>query len=240
MATGESIPEDDGTGRGRSASGADDRVAADAGGRLTASAADRVALAVAAVPRARFLPAELQEFAEQDHPLPIGLGQTSSQPTTVRDMLTLLDVRAGHRVLDLGAGSGWTTALLARLAGPGGRVIGVERHAPLLGPAREALAEVLADEGAGAGASGDVAHAEIRHARPGVLGMPEDGPYDRILVSAGADHLPSALTAQLADGGVMVIPVRERMLRVVRREEDLQVTRHGAYVFVPLVEDPSE
>ena len=201
---------------------------------------DRVDRSMQEVPRERFLPAPLRERAVEDAPLPIGDGQTNSQPTTVRDMLTLLDVRAGHRVLDLGAGSGWTTALLARLAGPGGRVIGVERHAPLLGPAREALAEALADAGAGAGASGDAAHAEIRQARPGVLGMPEDGPYDRILVSAGADHLPSALTAQLADGGVMVIPVRERMLRVVRREEDLQVTRHGAYVFVPLVEDPSE
>jgi protein-L-isoaspartate(D-aspartate) O-methyltransferase len=200
-------------------------------GRSAADAADRVALAVAAVPRARFLPADLRELAGQDHPLPIGLGQTSSQPTTVRDMLTLLDVRAGHRVLDVGAGSGWTTALLAHLAGPDGQVIGMERQAPLLGPAREALVEILAG-------AGGAARAEIRHALPGVLGAPEDGPYDRILVSAGADRLPSALTAQLADGGVMVIPVRERMLRVIRRGEDLQMTRHGAYVFVPLVEDP--
>jgi protein-L-isoaspartate(D-aspartate) O-methyltransferase len=238
VGTAKSFPESDGADRDRLAAGAADEVAEGAAAgsapgapdRVAADAADRVELAVAAVPRTRFLPAELRELAGQDHPLPIGLGQTSSQPTTVRDMLTLLDVRAGHRVLDVGAGSGWTTALLAHLAGPGGRVIGVERYAPLLGPAREALA----------GASGSAARAEIRHARPGVLGAPEDGPFDRILVSAGADRLPSALTAQLADGGVMVIPVRERMLRVVRRGEDLQVTRHGAYVFVPLVEDPSE
>src|SRR5699024_11772137 len=82
-------------------------------------------------------------LAEQDAPLPIGDGQTNSQPTTVADMLRLLDVREGNRVLDLGAGSGWTTALLAHLVGPDGEVLGIERQRSLLGPARTALAEAV-------------------------------------------------------------------------------------------------
>src|SRR5699024_7586638 len=79
-------------------------------------------------PRARFLPASHRHLAGQDAPLPIGDGQTNSQPTTVADMLRLLDVREGNRVLDLGAGSGWTTALLAHLVGPDGEVLGVARQ----------------------------------------------------------------------------------------------------------------
>ncbi|WP_062947631.1 protein-L-isoaspartate O-methyltransferase [Brachybacterium sp. sponge] len=179
--------------------------------------------------RRRFLPEELRRLAGEDRPLPIGHGQTNSQPTTVRNMLTLLDVRPGQRVLDLGAGSGWTTALLARLCGPGGRVIGVERRAELIGAARAALAGT-ADAG--------TAEAEIRLAQPGVLGAPQDAPYDRILVSAQADAVPESLVAQLADDGVMVIPVNERMLRLERHGEDVAASEHGAYLFVPLVEDP--
>ena len=186
----------------------------------------RIDEALAATDRWRFLPEELRGRAGEDRPLPIGHGQTNSQPTTVRNMLALLDVRPGQRVLDLGAGSGWTTALLARLCGPEGRVIGVERRAELISPARAALAGT-ADAG--------TASAEIRLAHPGVLGAPEGAPYDRILVSAQADAVPRSLTA---DGGVMVIPENERMLRLERRGEEVAASEHGAYVFVPLVEDP--
>src|SRR5699024_3471090 len=122
-----------------------------------------------AVPRARFLPASLRRRAGQDAPLPIGDGQTNSQPTTVADMLRLLDVRPGQRVLCLGAGFGWSAALFAHLDGARGEVLGVERQRTLLGPARAALAD-----------SGLEARTEIREARPGVLGAPEDAPFDRI------------------------------------------------------------
>src|SRR5699024_1412830 len=79
--------------------------------------------------------------------------------------------------------------------------------------------------------------AEIRQARTGVLGAPEDGPFDRILVSAAARRRPPALLDQLADGGVLVLPVRERMLRIRRRGAELEETDHGAYLFVPLIEE---
>ena len=184
--------------------------------------------AFSAVPRERFLPSELRHRAGEDAPLPIGQGQTNSQPTTVRNMLALLDVRPGQRVLDLGAGSGWTTALLAHLVGPDGEVIGVERQEHLLDPARAALAETAPGR-----------RAVIRSARPEVLGAPEDAPFDRILVSAGARRLPPALVDQLAEGGVMVIPVQERMLRASRRGDEIVQSVHGAYRFVPLIEDSS-
>ena len=188
--------------------------------------ADAVDLAFRAVRRARFLPEEQRDRADQDAPLPIGHGQTNSQPYTVAVMLRLLDVPLGGRVLDLGSGSGWTTALLAQLAGPGGRVIGVERQEALIEPSRQAL---VADDPAGV--------AEIRLARPGVLGAPEDGPYDRILVSAEAREVPHALLDQLAEGGVMVIPVGTTMHRLERRGGRVRDTEHGGFRFVPLVED---
>ncbi|GAA1483479.1 protein-L-isoaspartate O-methyltransferase family protein [Brachybacterium fresconis] len=188
--------------------------------------ADAVDLAFRAVRRARFLPEEQRDRADQDAPLPIGHGQTNSQPYTVAVMLRLLDVPLGGRVLDLGSGSGWTTALLAQLAGPGGRVIGVERQEALIEPSRQAL---VAADPAGV--------AEIRLARPGVLGAPEDGPYDRILVSAEAREVPHALLDQLAEGGVMVIPVGTTMHRLERRGGRVRDTEHGGFRFVPLVED---
>ena len=189
------------------------------------STPDPVDQAMAAVSRADFLPHASRTRAHVDAPILIGYGQTNSQPTTVRIMLRLLDVRRGHRVLDLGAGSGWTTALLATLVGPDGQVIGVERHERLVAGANAALAKY----------SQSAAH--IRPATPGVLGAPHDAPFDRILVSAEAQRLPMELVDQLADGGVMVIPVRGTMLRVTREGADAKVTRHGGFAFVPLIED---
>lgn len=186
---------------------------------------DAIAQAMTAVPRENFLPEHLRAHANVDAPLPIGLGQTNSQPTTVGIMLRLLDVLPGQKILDVGAGSGWTTALLSRLAGPRGRVIGVERHPELITPAREALARHSAGR------------AEIRVALRGTLGAPEDAPFDRILVSAEAARLPSALTDQLSDGGVMVIPVDGVMLRVTRYGAEIDFTEHGLFAFVPLIED---
>ncbi|SJM70140.1 protein-L-isoaspartate O-methyltransferase [Gulosibacter sp. 10] len=194
------------------------------GEREPGGAPDPVPAAMSRAARERFLPRSARARADHDGPLRIGYGQTSSQPRTVAAMLRLLDVRPAHRVLDLGSGSGWTTAILGELVGPEGRVIGVERIPQLVERSRAALRE----HGGGP--------TEIRQARPGVLGAPESAPFDRILVSAEAGELPMPLVRQLADGGVMVIPVRERLLRVVRSGDEARITRHGAYVFVPLVE----
>lgn len=183
---------------------------------------DAVGKAFAAVPREGFLRPASRADAGRDAPIPIGHGQTNSQPRTVATMLRLLDVELGHRVLDVGAGSGWTTALLAELTGPGGSVRGVE------------LVPELARWGAENLAAADYPWASIEAATAGVIGAPEHGPYDRILVSANARHLPDALVAQLTDGGRMVIPVSSRMLVVVRHGDNISTSEHGAYRFVPL------
>lgn len=187
-----------------------------------------LAEAFARVPRRRFLPDDQQGWAESNIPLEIGCNQTNSQPSTVADMLMLLDVSPGQRVLDLGSGSGWTTALLGVLVGETGSVVGVERLRELLDGA------IAACDGLG------IEPIEFAEAVPGVLGLPERAPFDRILVSAGAANLPVSLVAQLAVGGVMVIPVAGEMLRVERTGtagDAVSITRHGRYRFVPLIVD---
>src|SRR3954467_15271980 len=153
-------------------------------------AADPVAEAFAAVPRAWFLPEREGGRAAYDGPIEIGHGQTNSQPRTVEAMLRLLEVRPGDRVLDVGAGSGWTTALLAHLTGEEGSVTGVELVPELAAWGAQNLAAATA-----------YPQASIHPAVPGVLGWPADAPYDRILVSAGARTMPQELVDQLAEGG---------------------------------------
>jgi protein-L-isoaspartate(D-aspartate) O-methyltransferase len=178
-----------------------------------------------ATPRVVFLPEDQQRFAGQDRALPIGWGQTNSQPTTVRAMLELLDVRPGQCVLDVGCGSGWTTALLARLVGSTGEVIGVE------------LVPELVEFGRANLATQHLPQAHIEPAIPNVLGLPERGPFDRILVSAQATTLPLTLVDQLRLGGVLVVPIKGWMHEVRRTTADgpPKVFRHGGYSFVPLV-----
>lgn len=192
-----------------------------------AERADDVVAAMTAVDRRAFLPADQRAHADEDRPLPLGLGQTNSQPSTVAAMLRLLQVPPGARVLDVGAGSGWTTALLAHLVGPAGRAVGVELEPELAARAAEAV------RGTG------MPWADVQVARPGVLGRPEDGPYDRILCSASPRRLPGELVDQLADGGRLVLPVGGEMCLVERQGDRVVRTGHGSYRFVPLRSHPT-
>lgn len=181
---------------------------------------DPVLRAMRAQDRRRFLPADVVDEYQRDEPLPIGFGQTNSQPSTVARMLTLLETFQGMRVLDVGSGSGWTSAILAELGGPDTRVFAVELVPELVERSRAVVP----------------AHrVSVHRAEPGgVLGLPGYGPFDRILVSAMADSMPEQLTDQLADGGVMVAPWADVMHRVRRSGGELEVSAHGGYRFVPL------
>jgi len=182
-----------------------------------------VADAMRELARTGFLPDAQRSYAAQDRPLPLWHGQTSSQPSTVATMLRLLEVPVGSRVLDVGAGSGWTTALLARLVGPTGSVLGLE------------LDPELSRWGAANLAAQDMPWAAIEPAVPGVLGRPVEGGWPRILVSAAAGSMPDELVDQLdPDVGRMVIPVRSTLHVVVRTGARTTVSSHGSYRFVPL------
>lgn len=185
---------------------------------------ERVLNALRAVPRDRFFAADSAGEAFADRAAPIGHGQTISQPYMVALMTERLDVQPSHRVLEIGTGSGYQTAILARLAG---EVFSVERVKPLLDEAWHRLMDM------------NVRNVHFRHG-DGTLGWPEAAPFDRILIAAGAPSLPKdLLLSQLTDGGLAVLPVGpedEQMLISVRRNgSKLQTTEVCPCRFVKLV-----
>jgi protein-L-isoaspartate(D-aspartate) O-methyltransferase len=184
----------------------------------------RVLAAMAAVPREAFVPEQERRAAYQDGPLPIGAGQTISQPYMVARMTELLRLTGGERVLDIGTGSGYQAAVLAEL---GCTVTSIERDAGLAQSAAERLTAL---------GFGD--RVEVR-VGDGTLGAPDGAPWDGIVVAAAAPSIPDALREQLADGRRMVIPIGSR-----REQNLIVVERHGAEwrewsdgpcVFVPLI-----
>lgn len=185
----------------------------------------RVLQAMRRVARHRFVPAEAADHAYDDAPLAIGGGQTISQPYMVGKMVELLELEPGEKVLDVGTGSGYQTALLLAL---GARVVSIERDASLALSASERLAEL--------GWSGPDL---TLLCGDGYRGAPASAPFDAIVVSAAPDHLPAPLEEQLAEGGRMVIPVGppehdQLLLRVVRRGGRCHEERLFSVRFVPM------
>jgi protein-L-isoaspartate(D-aspartate) O-methyltransferase len=184
----------------------------------------RVLEAMRRVPRHLFVSAESRVAAYEDHPLPIGHGQTISQPYMVAFMTQALQLRGSERVLEIGTGSGYQTAVLAWLSC---RVVSIERHAELAEAARVRLEKL--------GLALDV---EIR-VGDGSLGAPDAAPFSGIVVTAAAPRVPQPLRDQLAEGGRLVIPVgprdRQELMVVVRHGDEWRETSDGPCVFVPLV-----
>ncbi len=177
------------------------------------------------IDRRNFVQKKLQTEAYGNHPLPIGEGQTISQPSTVVLMMEWLKVEPGQNILEVGSGCGWVSALLAFVVGDKGRVTAIEIIAELVELAKNNIKgfnfnnlEFIAGDGS--------------------KGFVKNAPYDRIIVSAGAKEIPQALLDQLKDGGRMVIPVGDDlqdMLVIERIGDKFKQTKYPGFVFVPLV-----
>lgn len=186
----------------------------------------RIIEAFRSVDREDFVLPEYARSAYEDEALPIGYDQTISQPSTVAFMLELLGPQSGERILDVGSGSGWTTALLASAVGDAGSVVGVERIPALVAFGSKNLAKYP--------------FRNVRAVAAGAtLGFPDSAPYDRILVSAEATEVPRELVEQLRDGGTMVIPVGNAVVRVKKIGAEIATERHEGFAFVPLIEEPA-
>ena len=179
--------------------------------------------AISMVPREMFVPRSLKQDAYDDVALPTAQGQTISQPSLVAGMIDLLDIEPAHRVLEVGAGSGYQAAVVSLLAA---HVVSVERIPELTESARARLHRL------------GYSNCRIEQAND-EIGWPAGAPYDRIIVAAAAPKIPAALSKQLGPCGQMVIPVGSRTaqdLLVVSREADgLTVKKAGKCMFVPLI-----
>jgi protein-L-isoaspartate(D-aspartate) O-methyltransferase len=189
---------------------------------------ERALAAMLRVPRHEFVPEGNREQAYEDHPLPIGEGQTISQPYIVGSMLEAMELKPTDRILEVGTGSGYVTALLAELAA---EVVSMERHATLAEEARRVLS--------------NLAYSNVRIiVGDGAQGFPPGAPYDAITVAAATLEVPLALLAQLREGGRMIVPVGPpdaQQLQLIRMQDGHPViTLREACRFVPLVAGVNE
>jgi len=176
------------------------------------------------IDRKDFILPKFVKRAHKDHPLPIGYGQTISQPTTVALMLEWLEPKKGEKILDIGSGSGWTTALLAEITGKTGKVFGLEIIPKLVRFGKKNLKKYGFN------------NAEIVLAGEN-LGIPEEVPFDKILVSAASQSLPEKLVEQLKIGGILVIPVKNSIYKILRISElEIKIKIFTGFLFVPLIE----
>lgn len=188
---------------------------------------ERVLDAMLRVPRHEFVSEAYRGEAYDDHPLPIGEGQTISQPYIVAVMLEILELKPGDRVLEIGTGSGYVTALLAELTA---QVFSVERHAILADRARALLV--------------DLGYTNVNvFAGDGSLGLSASAPFDAIIVSAAAPDLPRALLAQLSEGGRMIVPVgafdSQQLQHIRMRNGQPAISLREPVRFVPLISGTS-
>jgi len=187
---------------------------------------EEVLRAVSAVPREMFVPPKERSLSYYDHPLPIGCGQTISQPFTVAYMAQLLDVQPGDTVLEIGCGSGYNAAVLQEIAGDSGKVYSVDRIPELVEQARRNLEE--------AGYS----QVEVL-LHDGKQGLPDYAPFQRIMVTAQGPVIPEALVRDLDDFGYLVMPISSgngasMTLLIKQPDGNHTITTHGSFVFVPL------
>jgi len=178
------------------------------------------------IDRINFVPEDLKEEAYVNAPLPIGFGQTISQPLTVAFMIEILEPEPGDIILDVGAGSGWQTAILAEIVGKKGKVFAIE------------LIEKLAEFGKANVEKYDfIKEGRVEFVQgDGVYGAPEHAPFDKIIAAASAPEIPKAWKEQLKIGGRIVAPVQSSVLLLVKKGEDeFDEFENPGFAFVPFV-----
>ncbi len=185
----------------------------------------KVLEAINKVPRHLFMDSSFLEFAYEDKPFPIGSGQTISQPFTVAFQTELLEVNKGDKILEVGTGSGYQACVLIEL---GARVYTVERQKSLYLKTKALLPKLGY-------------RPKLMTFGDGYKGLPNEAPFDKIIVTAGAPYIPQKLIDQLFPGGVLVIPVGtdvQEMKKIIKTDEtDFVVENHGSFRFVPLLND---
>jgi len=175
------------------------------------------------IDRKDFILKKYTNEAYNDYPLDIGSNQTISQPSTVAFMLELLSPKKGDKILDVGSGSGWTTALLGYIVGSEGKVCGIELIPDLVLFGRANLEKY------------DFKNTKIYQATKD-LGLKDKGPFDKILVSASARDVPEELVNQLKVGGTMVIPIQDSIFRLFKKSrKKIEKEKIPGFVFVPLI-----
>jgi protein-L-isoaspartate(D-aspartate) O-methyltransferase len=189
---------------------------------------DNIIQAFKKIKRADFLPEESKNLAELNEALPIGFGQTISQPSVVAFMIELLQPKPGEKILDIGYGSGWTTALVAECVKPNGRVVAIERIKELKEFGEKNISKynflenkivktILAD---------------------GTKGYISEAPFDKILASASGEKIPTEWKKQLKIGGLIVAPVGYSVVLIRKNKEDeFEELEYPGFVFVPLIEE---
>jgi protein-L-isoaspartate(D-aspartate) O-methyltransferase len=184
--------------------------------------------AIGEIPRHLFLDSSFLEFAYQDKPFPIGSGQTISQPYTVAFQTELLEVKHGDKVLEIGTGSGYQACVLEKL---GAKVFSIERQKKLYQKTKGFLADM--------GYKAKIFYGD------GYKGLPTYGPFDKILITAGAPDLPDDLVSQLKPGGMIVIPIGLRDVQTMARfikdtDGNMRKEEHGSFRFVPLLKEVAD
>ncbi|MFP4620267.1 MAG: protein-L-isoaspartate(D-aspartate) O-methyltransferase [Bacteroidales bacterium] len=186
---------------------------------------EQVLEAIEKVPRHYFMESGFEQFAYKDQAFPIAKGQTISQPYTVAFQTELLDLKKHEKVLEIGTGSGYQTAILVEM---GAKVYSIERYRDLYLKAKKTLNEL--------GYQPHLFYGD------GYKGQPAYAPYDKILITAGASEIPRELIDQLKEGGKMVLPLGSQLgqdMAVVRKTgpnpEDIEKRKHGSFIFVPLI-----
>ena len=185
----------------------------------------KVEMAIKKTPRHNFVPKSKQNTAYENTPIPIMEGQTISQPSVVARMTEWMDLKEDQKVLEIGSGSGWQSAILSNLV-PHGKIFTVERHAKLASFAKKNIEKM------------GIKNVTIIHG-DGNLGLPQESPFDRIIITAACKNIPPALLEQLKLGGLLLAPVGEKFQSLVlvkkTREGYEELKNQEGYIFVPLL-----